>query len=359
MASFTKIATIAICAYLFIFCAYIHSLIFQSVRETLCMDSSNWRASVTQTAPASKTSYVTRNYDSAKILVAYSGPLSKNISQAEQHQKNLDFFLKHGIQCATQDTVIIVGKDFYGEYIDLISHLNEKCRPYGNQVLLVTRREICEDMEPVRLVMDGGIAGINIKSYDYFIYVNSDIIGPTPPVSDEAEPWTSRILSLLDDKVKMTGLTMNCATGEKPFIENTMFALDKIGLDIIIKSGAVFDCSLRPDVEDSMSFYKTEMGKSILTAGYALRPLIGEDRIVHEETEELCKPCLEIKEDGTEEICQYKELYMGHWLSEPKLELIFGKELENFVFYNSSIYIPPSVAEYLNRTEDESYISKS
>ena len=72
-----------------------------------------------------------------------------------------------------------------------------------------------------------------------------------------------------------------------------MYALDKVGLEVVMKSGAIFDClSTDPPTSDFINNYERKMGHAILDAGYALRPLIGgQDMIVNKSNILDCIPC--------------------------------------------------------------------
>ena len=172
-----------------------------------------------------------------KILVVYAGPSNKSAMKVELYTKNLEFFLRNGIDCdntdgTQQDTVIVVGHEFYNEYLPWIQQLNDVCKQSSrtsttihnsNKVVLISRRDVCYDMEAARLALYGGVHGINVTSYDYFIFVNCGTSGPggrgggqlSVLSSDEEKnsfslSWTSHFISLLDDQVKMTGLSLNC-----------------------------------------------------------------------------------------------------------------------------------------------------
>ena len=171
-----------------------------------------------------------------KILVVYAGPSNKSAQKVELYTKNLEFFLRNGIDCddtdgTQQDTVIVVGHEFYNEYLPWIQQLNDVCKQssrtsttiHSSKVIIISRRDVCYDMEAARLALYGGVNGINVTSYDYFIFVNCGTSGPggrgggklSVLSSDEEKnsfslSWTSHFISLLDDQVKMTGLTLNC-----------------------------------------------------------------------------------------------------------------------------------------------------
>ena len=114
------------------------------------------------------------------------------------------------------------------------------------------------------------------------LFVNCGVTGPAPPTKDRPGPWTSRFTSLLDDRVKMTGLSMNCRLVDGVHIQSMAYALDRVGLDLVVKSGAIFDCLEKPHrnhVDYIVENYEKKMGKVILDAGYALR-LGGSDVVV-------------------------------------------------------------------------------
>lgn len=77
------------------------------------------------------------------------------------------------------------------------------------------------------------------------------------------------------------------------FCKSMVYALDRVGLEIVMKSGAIFDClSTDPPTSDFINKYERKMGHAILDAGYALRPLIGgQDMIVNMSNIVDCIPC--------------------------------------------------------------------
>jgi hypothetical protein len=126
-----------------------------------------------------------------RILVTYSGPHNKSFQEdkVQLYERNLDFFLKHGMvnACQDRDTVITVGYEYFDEYYPKVAALDEECQRIAKLagaatphfVRLVARRSICYDMESVRMVFGGGVGGVPpITYYDYFIYINSGVTGP-------------------------------------------------------------------------------------------------------------------------------------------------------------------------------------
>ncbi len=129
------------------------------------------------------------------------------------------------------------------------------------------------------MALYGGVPGLrDIESYDYFVFINCGVTGPAPPSKDRHAPWMFHIIGMLDNCVKMTGLSMNCEWSEGTHIQSMMYAVDKIGLGLLMKSGAIFDCLEEPrrnDVSYFINKYERQLSNAVLDAGYSLRLLIG------------------------------------------------------------------------------------
>jgi hypothetical protein len=189
-----------------------------------------------------------------KILVVYSGPTElvdraiaeqpdrdPDIPKQELYRLNFEHFLKYGVQCKTQDTVLIVTDAVRQHYRSQIHKLNENCQTRGHQVIMAVRNNTCRDLESVRRVIHDNI--VDIDSYDYFVFANCGTTGPSRKWADL--PWTDIFIEKLTDRVKMSGLTLNCGTGT-PHIQSMVYALDPKGLQIIKNSNVVFDCKKEP-----------------------------------------------------------------------------------------------------------------
>eukprot|EP01024_Parvocaulis_polyphysoides_P043143 TRINITY_DN39389_c0_g1_i1.p2 TRINITY_DN39389_c0_g1~~TRINITY_DN39389_c0_g1_i1.p2 ORF type:complete len:287 (+),score=18.45 TRINITY_DN39389_c0_g1_i1:393-1253(+) len=119
---------------------------------------------------------------------------------------------------------------------------------------------------------------VDITKYDLFVFVNSSVRGPfLPPYLKGLVRWVDLLLAKLDDKVKLVGPTINCEGSPKhgdidgewrtnPHVQSYVMATDKIGLQVLIDDGKVF--------QSYTSFWDTiyysELGSSlaILNAGY-------------------------------------------------------------------------------------------
>jgi len=123
-------------------------------------------------------------------------------------------------------------------------------------------------METVRVILQGG--QVNVKDYNYFIYVNCGTTGPAPT----NYPWTLDYTSRMDDKVKMVGLSHNRHSGQ-PHIQSMVYALDRVGLELIQEQGAVYDCRGQLHPRDNIiSRYEIGMSRILLDAGYAIRSIL-------------------------------------------------------------------------------------
>jgi len=328
------------------------------------------------------------NNNASVTLVVYSGPNSKDYGKAKLYEKNCDYFLIHGIDCnsaLTKDTVIVVGHDYYDEYLPKIQQVNDKCREIidRDSIILVARRNVCYDMESARLALYGGVSGMRpISNYDYFVFVNCGMTGPSPPSAKWPGPWTSHFTRLLDDNVKTSGLTLNCDVGAGyEHMMSVVYALDRIGLDIVMKSGAIFDC-LDSDIQDHIheqnggftqyiiDNYEMKMGRVILDAGYGLRPLIRHDKgmVVTKENAADCHPCKDVAKKDEDKIDEdeikekvkvrlspscderaYKDIWIGS-----RLKSVFDgriPSLEDVLFFKTSRYLSPEIARQINYTD--------
>ena len=318
------------------------------------------------------------NNNASITLVVYSGPNSKDYKMAKLYEKNCDYFLIHGIDCnsaLTTDTVIVVGHDYYDEYLPKIQQLNDKCREIigRDSIILVARRNVCYDMESARLALYGGVSGMRpISNYDYFVFVNCGMTGPSPPSAKWPGPWTSHFTRLLDDKVKMSGLTLNCDVGVGyEHLMSVVYALDLISLDLIMKSGAIFDCLIK-DEKDMINNYEMKMGRVILDAGYGLCPLIQHDKgmIVTKENAADCHPCKDVAKKDEDKIdedeikekvkvrlspsCDERAYYEDIWIGSRLKSVFDGRipSLEDVLFFKTSRYLSPEIARQINYTDE-------
>ena len=285
-----------------------------------------------------------------KVLVVYSGPTDlpdretvENPSSHPRERKkelyrlNFEHFLKYGVQCKTQDTVLVVTEEVEPHYRARITELNKDCLAHGHQVVLAVRNNTCLDMESVRRVLHDGL--VDLDSYDYFVYVNCGTTGPSSKWADV--PWTDVFIEKLNDQVKMSGLTVNCGRGA-PHIQSMVYALDRVALKLIRESTVVFDCVKEPPQEKNyllqhyiINRYERGLSRVLLQGGYGISPIL--------------KPVVLF--EANQSTCQNVDHYKDQWLTH-KMMSDFGRvlELDETVFYKTSRILPPETAREINFT---------
>lgn len=284
-----------------------------------------------------------------KILVVYSGPTHlpnfKILNQPEPHPRkkiegkkelyrvNFEYFLINGVQCQTQDTVLIVTKEVEEHYRERIDKMHQTCEEtHGHKVILAVRDPKCFDLETVRRVMHDDI--VDIDSYDYFVYVNCGTSGPSKYWADL--PWTDVLIDKLNDKVKMSGLTVNCAA-RHPHVQSMVYALDRVGLQLIKNSTAIFDCSKRSEYDNTTKYivrnYEFKMGALLLKHGYGLSGILNPGIVDSSNT----KDC--INDD------HYADMWVTH-----RMMKYFGRiiSLDEAVFFKTSRLTTSETAMEIN-----------
>lgn len=279
-----------------------------------------------------------------KTLVVYAGPNAKSAPKAKLYEANFNFFLEHGVDCNIQDTVLVVGYDYYDEYLPRIETMQAEC---SQKLLLVSRRNKCLDLEVSFMTFHGGIAGINVHSYDYMVYVNCGMTGPPPRNSTSLNnrPWTSKFIDLLDDEVKMSGVSINAG---RPHVQSFVYALDNVGIDILYNSNAVYDClqdqhPTREEFWRIVKLYEDGMSRAILDAGFALRPLIGNYTVSRK-----------AKLDKAE--LEKKNILRDIWFPRPLRRAFGGRlpTLEEVIFFKTSRFLPPEIKQQIYKNNHTS-----
>ena len=357
--------------------------------------------------------------NSTNVIVVYSGPtsLDRSLGKNELYLKNFDYFLQHGIDCENQDTVLVLTKEVATHYASTIKTIRDSCNTKDNNskdinskdnmplstspatkttnnnekqqqhsLFVLEREDMCYDMGSFYTVLYQSNNQIDLSLYDYFIYMNCGVVGPynngsnsnnkaaalpakssttredkakTPAVSSSSSssslPWITKFTSLLDDGVKMSGVSVNCQY--HPHIQSMAFALDRVGLDIIRNSGAVYDCGMynsemtKQDKLDLIQRYEVGMGKAIFNAGYGIASLLGGSPIItnhnHDQHDQQQR-----QQDGTG-VVKNTRIYPYQLLNGDDLtwcEDIWHNKIkwEDAVFYKSSRFIPKSIQTELS-----------
>lgn len=295
---------------------------------------------------------------SDKVLVVYSGPTelvdrakaSHPQSSAAERKKelyrvNFEYFLKHGVQCKTQDTVLVVTSSVEEFYRERVKKIHEDCmRDHNHQVLLIIRENKCADLETVRRVMQDDV--VDIFSYDFFVYANCGSSGPSSKWAHL--PWTDLLIEKLNDQVKMSGLSLNCAGDAH--IQSMVYALDRKGIEIIKDSYAIFDCRKvfpknNRTKQKNFIVRRYELGLSywIMRNGYAISSLIN-PTVVTMKNRTKC-----MKDPA------FKDMWYIYTMGRDYGRVL---NLEDTVFFKTSRMMSKSTAKDINFTLDVNWVQK-
>jgi len=84
----------------------------------------------------------------------------------------------------------------------------------------------------------------NNKSYDYYFFMNSGVIGPIIPHYFTETHWTNIFTKKINDRVKLVGTTIVCLPphdcGGGPKVEGFFFMVDNIGLTLLRNQNNIF-----------------------------------------------------------------------------------------------------------------------
>jgi hypothetical protein len=211
-----------------------------------------------------------------RILVVYSGPtsLARLEGKNELYLRNLDFFLKHGVDCQHADFVISLSESVQIAYRSQLADLDENCKAsFGRSVKTLLRTPECHDLATLYALFYK--SEITAEKYDYLIYLNCGLTGPSPELSSTwLQPFLEPLLGL---NVSMSGLSINCFRKNKPHVMSFAYALTKEGLRIVLDSGSIFDCRKMPKHNNTfnkiVAKYEQGMSKALLQEGRGLASL--------------------------------------------------------------------------------------
>lgn len=117
---------------------------------------------------------------------------------------------------------------------------------------------------------------VNVSDYDYFIFLNSSVIGPFLPTY-YTKDWTCVFTDLITDKVKLVGtsiswLSHNDKGGYGPKVEGFAWCTDRIGLQLLMNKKTIFYDHKTKD--DAIINGEYAITKCILEANYNIDCLL-------------------------------------------------------------------------------------
>ena len=83
------------------------------------------------------------------------------------------------------------------------------------------------------------------KTYDFYFFMNSGVIGPILHPNFPKCHWTRIFINKINDHVKLVGTTIVClphqdSGGYGPKVEGFFFMTDKLGLKLLIDEKTIF-----------------------------------------------------------------------------------------------------------------------
>lgn len=176
----------------------------------------------------------------------------------------------------------------YYETADAQRNLSFFCRhaitPYRDRHHVIVINGACtiEDQIPVLenvTVLKRGNAGFDfgawahafrslaIEQFDYFILLNSSVTGPFLPLYQDTSRWPELFIDLLNDRVKLSGITINVYGGD-PIVQSMLLTTDRVGLELLIRHG-IFNGNDQDASKEAVIFGREiRSSKIILEAGF-------------------------------------------------------------------------------------------
>lgn len=178
--------------------------------------------------------------------------------ETSEYKRNLEYFLKYGIY----------KDDYYIRHYTII--INGNCsidfKKYNYPIELVTI------LERENKGYDFGawahaLQELDLIDYDYFIFINSTVIGPILPSYVDIKSWPHLFTDMINDKVKLVGTTVNAKF--KLHIQSMFFVTDKIGLKLL-KDKDIFTDNDKDTKVDVINKRELKMTEEIIKAGYKI-----------------------------------------------------------------------------------------
>lgn len=178
----------------------------------------------------------------------------------------------------------------YYETADSRRNLGFFCRhaitPFRDRQYVIVINGVCsiEDQIPKFenvMVMRRGNAGFDfgawahamrqlpIEQFDYFLLLNSSVTGPFLPLYQDASHWPELFVAMLNDRVKLAGITINVYQGE-PIVQSMLLATDRVGLHLLISNGIFSGNDQDASKWDVIVRREVFSSKIILAAGLAV-----------------------------------------------------------------------------------------
>ena len=148
---------------------------------------------------------------------------------------NLLFFVNKELSYKNDiDYIIVINGFVYNENIKF---------PNLNNLTILKRENIGYDFGGHNCALE--YIKEKSKTYDYYFFMNSGVIGPIIPHYFIDTHWTNIFIKKINKRVKLVGTTIVClpshdAGGYGPKVEGFFFMVDNIGLELLKKQQNIF-----------------------------------------------------------------------------------------------------------------------
>jgi hypothetical protein len=181
-----------------------------------------------------------------KILIIYA------YFETDGARRNLGFFCRHGIAPDRDRQHVIV--------------MNGQCSiedqiPKLENVLILRRSNMGFDFG----AWAHALQNVLLEQFDYFFLLNSSVTGPFMPLYDDAFRWPMIFLGMLNDRVKLAGITINVFGGQ-PIVQSMFLVTDRVGLHLLVSHG-IFMGNDGDSTKEAVIFGREIRASHIILAG--------------------------------------------------------------------------------------------
>ena len=176
---------------------------------------------------------------------------------------NLDFFVKKELSYKYNIDYICVINGF---------HYNENIKfPNLDNLTILKRENVGYDFGGHNYALQ--YIEKTSKTYDYYFFINSGVIGPIIPHYFTETHWTNIFIKKINERIKLVGTTIVClphsdAGGYGPKVEGFFFMVDAIGLELLKKQQNIF-CDHKDKYSDII-YGEYGLSNCIFKNGYSI-----------------------------------------------------------------------------------------
>ena len=188
-----------------------------------------------------------------KLLILYA------YFETPDAQRNLGFFCRHGISLDRDRHHMIV--------VNGTCSIEDQIPKFDN-VTVLRRPNKGFDFG----AWAHALSTVQLDQFTYFFFLNGSVTGPFLPSYQDASRWPEVFTALLNDRVKLVGITINGFLGAH--VQSMFLATDRIGLDLLVHNGIFTgnDKDLRK-YEDVVFKREVRSSKIIMDNGFAIDSL--------------------------------------------------------------------------------------